>query len=887
MPGNAPVGQNLESSARPEPGGVPAVARRRSVQLSLAAGLVLAVAIAFAVRLRVRRPVRPPADDGAEPKRAAPGSRSAAKPHGSAVGVREIKAPLCESEQEPSFWADFAEQRLLKLPDDSPALRRVVYAVGVMVLLAAGVIAAGAHFPSATVLVRTSLAGPQLARISWAALALGAASTVTAWILILSGVFLAEWKVRLPGLFLLTAGALAERHFLPRLSVFGGDIGIAALAVVIVLGILTAAVDCMPRRRRPKVDMEAPARTRVVVITVILLVSGAYLGQAVRLVRHGSIGSLALRSVSGFELLYITIILVTPMLLIAGADIADMASEITEGIGKSMARRPVALAASTTALAAAGIAVAVYSLGRHFFVDLLLAALLIGLSALIVRTTRPYARWANSPLPVAAGAAIFVTLIVVQIATGVQKTPASSVIELSPPDTPFIHLGPPAFSIRYPHSCAPPKNNSKGRVTEFDIIGCNPAGGIYGFSFAVISFPRQAFPGRLSDACLIPRVVLGPNLRYVRGPKAQSWCTTVFANNGNRDIAWTRLIGSRAWLLLGQAINQPAKYHLIEPLLSLMRQYWRPTTAVAALVPAEIAGGHTIVDRFGARTGVLWIVLAAGGTLVLIWRRGRGPSRLKQALLYLVTAGVWVAVTFLQATSAAFRKAGHLLPRLEIGGVQALAGLAALGLVTVLIARRAVTDRLPSGNRPTNDRVIISRLGSLMRLNGGLLLVWGGAILYGQAARAGTMLAVYQGGVVVLALAWEFISSGEMLNSRKPTREPAAQSAPGVTGRDQHIGRWQRLMPQRARILAYLGYLLLTLSVVLQLGTLHSPAGGAHIELIGPENVVQIGIVGLGVPLVITIFLVSWVQKCPRGMRGAPGRAEPPPRRASSGAVEQ
>jgi hypothetical protein len=177
-----------------------------------------------------------------------------------------------------------------------------------------------------------------------------------------------------------------------------------------------------------------------------------------------------------------------------------------------------------------------------------------------------------------------------------------------------------------------------------------------------------------------------------------------------------------------------------------------------------------------------------------------------------------------------------------------------------------------------------------MRLNGGLLLVWGGAILYGQAARAGTMLAVYQAGVVVLALAWEFISSGEMLNSRKPARGPAAhpaddlpeaQPAPGGTGRDVRIGRWQRLMPQRARILAYLGYLLLTLSVVLQLGTPRSPAGGAHIELIGPENVVQIGIVGLGVPLVITIFLVSWVQKMPSGMREAPGKAEPPPRRAS------
>ncbi len=55
----------------------------------------------------------------------------------------------------------------------------------------------------------------------------------------------------------------------------------------------------------------------------------------------------------------------------------------------------------------------------------------------------------------------------------------------------------------------------------------------------------------------------------------------------------------------------------------------------------------------------------------------------------------------------------------------------------------------------------------------------------------------------------------------------------------------------------YLGYLLLTLSVVLQLGTLRSSPGGAPLEVMSPETVIRVGILGLGVPLLITVFLLS------------------------------
>jgi hypothetical protein len=137
--------------------------------------------------------------------------------------------------------------------------------------------------------------------------------------------------------------------------------------------------------------------------------------------------------------------------------------------------------------------------------------------------------------------------------------------------------------------------------------------------------------------------------------------------------------------------------------------------------------------------------------------------------------------------------------------------------------------------------VFEARLGIVLVLIGGLFLVWGAAALYGQAARAGAVH-ILQSVVLIGALAWEFATAGPLLNK----------------------GGCTSLVPRRARFLAYLGYLLLTVSVVLQFGTLRSLPGGAPLDVIDPEVVVRLGILALGVPLLITIFLLSWLAPAPR-----------------------
>jgi uncharacterized membrane protein YhaH (DUF805 family) len=208
--------------------------------------------------------------------------------------------------------------------------------------------------------------------------------------------------------------------------------------------------------------------------------------------------------------------------------------------------------------------------------------------------------------------------------------------------------------------------------------------------------------------------------------------------------------------------------------------------------------------------------------------------------MYVVATGAWVALTFL-GRSAAVQTAGHHLLSLQIAGVQALAGLATFGYMIVVALRRWHAARRNDREDTQRTSEISRRLGSLFVLNCSLLLTWAAGILYGTASRVGSTLAVAQGIVVIAALLWELIFSGELLNCGKPASA----------------------LPRRARLLLYLGYLLLTASAVLQLSTLRSPATGARVEVFDAETIVQVGIIELGVPLAITVFLINWSLRCP------------------------
>ena len=437
--------------------------------------------------------------------------------------------------------------------------------------------------------------------------------------------------------------------------------------------------------------------------------------------------------------------------------------------------------------------------------------------------------------------------------------PPPSGLLISPPDKAFVYSGGPNFSIRYPSLCGPFSKSAQTGVKLFEFIGCTPIQGSYSFSFLIATFSRDQHPN-VSGPCGILDFLAGQVQSCVREPNVGPWQTAESTGNGDRRIVWTRRIDSENWTLMGQTIDQATIYNYLAPVLSAMRQSWRPETVPAPAVSYKAVQGTSqvlVASRdFIARTRWVLFALAAGGALVLVGRRRRS-DRLNRALIYVVTAGAWIGLISLEGSSGT-AGSRHLLPGSAIGGVQALSGIAALLFVAVATLGRRVDAKYSAGCSTDGERaihrnirnwlavhagianepVVRRRLGSLLALNVSMLLVWGAAILYATAAHLGDALAILQGLIVLLALTWDFFSSGEMLNH----------------------GGAKSIMPRRARILVYLGYLLLTLSVVLELGTLRAPTPGMPLNVISTEMMVEVGIVGLGVPLVIAIFLVRWFQ---------------------------
>jgi hypothetical protein len=330
-------------------------------------------------------------------------------------------------------------------------------------------------------------------------------------------------------------------------------------------------------------------------------------------------------------------------------------------------------------------------------------------------------------------------------------------------------------------------------------------------------------------------------VRYLPAHEDDGWITTTFYQQGNKGISWARRTGNRIWCLFGRTVNNPAAYDYVKPLLTAMRNSWRAAALPVPLrKPASVtgpAGGvRALIGSAAGRLLVLWGALALAALALLVLRRRRG-DRLAPMLLYVLVAGLWIALTL---AGRAWPLLRGLSLSLALGGVEALAGCATLGCVAALALRARSDSGRPPGARPSVRKwPVDGALASLLVLTVSLLAVWGLASLYGTAASVGSTRAVWQGLIVILALLWELIFAGELLN-------------PGDPG---------SLLPSRARLLMYAGYLLLTASAVLLLGTLRTIHGGARVGLLDSETVVQVGIVELGIPLAITLFVLSWVRQ--------------------------
>jgi hypothetical protein len=729
-------------------------------------------------------------------------------------------------DHEKSPWREFRERLL-----DLSGVRVVVVSGALLVVVAGALIGVGQSLPQTPLGAQTGQ-GFQAVTASSAVVFFGVVCTVMAWTLVISGLFLTRSHLRLAGLAVLAAAAAAERHTMGDLSLFTGVPGHVAIGGILVLGLITIAADWRIDHGRRSLDFRSGYLAASTAAVIGLLVVLAYAGQAARL---GGIGSAAARTQWVLELLNVTVVLILPMLLIAGADAADIGGGLADGIGWSLKHWRLAgwLEGS---LAVAILAVTSLYLGPRGLVPALLAVPVLGIVVMIAARSRPFPKW-TKPLPAMALASVlFWFLAAGQVAFGLVRTP-NPALPL-PLNATWMHERQPVFSLRYPGTCGRPRDVPRpAGIASAYIANCQPVPGYTVRQAPTFTYLIFSFPGGLPGPCATARAVMARNgifARFIPAAAEGKWRTCSFIHARNLDTAWTWSTRGQSWLLISQIADNTTVDQLLMPTMRQMRDSLRQsdTPGPPPTTPYLIGMGPTTKSA-AVRAATAWIAIAAAAGLILLLRRHRSRNQVDLALLFLICSGAWIGLTRLGATIARAHVTGSGLFNREAGGLAAIAAAGTLGYLTAA-ALRGRRDSQREDHRTTLSR----RLRVLLVLDVTLVLVWASGSLYGAASQASSGQPAVLGLVLIAALLWELGWSGPMLNRGDPTSA----------------------IPHRARVLAYVGYLLMTTAAVLQLGTLHLAYNRAPVGIFESEDFVQAGIVEFGVPFAITVFLVTWMR---------------------------
>jgi hypothetical protein len=268
-----------------------------------------------------------------------------------------------------------------------------------------------------------------------------------------------------------------------------------------------------------------------------------------------------------------------------------------------------------------------------------------------------------------------------------------------------------------------------------------------------------------------------------------------------------------------------------------------PFLAVAFVAFADTISGFIAVDRINAAdplidekiyavSALLWMGLGAVSLIVLAARRGKLSGAWVNSLIFVMLVG---ATEGLQAIpyvgivvhplglSSSIDSSGDIITNGSYFGLEGIRSIFAL-LTIALVIGAIAARKLKEWRTP----IVIS----LVLLGGLQVLTWIDS-LFGKATNVTGTTAIAAGAVLVIAIMWEFLSSGEAVTNH-------------------HDSRFTR----STRIYVYLGYVLLVAISVLYYSDLHVHGTHNVIESqFDSEEWVREGILFLGVPLVIGMAL--------------------------------
>ncbi len=269
-----------------------------------------------------------------------------------------------------------------------------------------------------------------------------------------------------------------------------------------------------------------------------------------------------------------------------------------------------------------------------------------------------------------------------------------------------------------------------------------------------------------------------------------------------------------------------------------------PLIALAVVAAADATVGYIaerelapsdplLVDKVYGVSATFWIVSALVALLALVVLRGRLPGPWVAAGCLVVLVGAVDGLTGLDEMGVVVHpfglrssgRAGHLVtnaPYLGVEGLKSVAAMAAIAVVAYALATRAL------------HRLIVP-ISGLITLTVSLELLTWIDLLFGKTADTTGRVALFAGVVLVVVLVWELASSGEGLTNLH-----------------------SRQFPRESRVMLYGGYILLVSAAVLFFSSLHDAVSGTLLESqFDAEQWVREGILFLGVPLVVTLFLVG------------------------------
>jgi hypothetical protein len=245
-------------------------------------------------------------------------------------------------------------------------------------------------------------------------------------------------------------------------------------------------------------------------------------------------------------------------------------------------------------------------------------------------------------------------------------------------------------------------------------------------------------------------------------------------------------------------------------------------------------------NRSDGYDALTWLGMAAIGMVVLLVSRQRGPRWLAYSAGFAVLIGAVYTMTSFDSINSIVSINGwdfDSAPFLWFEGLKAAAGVIAIAVIVVA----AVTGRLRVWIEPI---VMLVSVAVSIQVLAWLASLYQGAINHGGQAAGGGQLGTFSATVMVLALSWEFGTSGEAITN----------------GHHRHF-------PRDSRVMAFVGYVLLTATVSVFWSGIGDLDGGKW-KLIESqfeaESFVEQGLMFVGVPLVILIFILrfnTWRQK--------------------------